>query len=281
MLQINWKLKAFLYKLFSLMRLKSTYYFLQKHITKRSGVDIRDLDKLWVHHADSIEENGIKSVLEVGAGKDLGQNIYISYRFNNSITQTAIDINDMIDFDLINKASEQIANLLKLDKKKDKVTNLEQLKNLYNINYLAPYDLKKFKNSNVKFEMCISTTALEHFTNLEIVEYLQDLKTILKKDGFVSSVIDYSDHYSHTDKNISSLNYLIYSNEEWEKYNNSYLFQNRLRHQDYKKIFETNGYKIKKTFLGNSIEPPLNISYKFDINNKETFIGWAYFLISR
>ena len=110
---------------------------------------------------------------------------------------------------------------------------------------------------------------------------MEDLKTILKQNGLVSSIIDYSDHYSHTDKNISPLNYLSYSDEEWKKYNNSYLFQNRLRHQDYKKIFKEKNYLIKDIFLGDLLDPPKTVNKKFERNNSETFVGWAYFLITK
>ena len=280
MFQINWKLKAFLYIVFSLLKLKGIFYFIQKYITKRSKINIKQINKLWIYHTSAIEKNNVRNILEVGAGKSLEQNIYISYKFNNSITQTAIDMNNMLDLDLLNQASEQIANILKLNNK-GKVKNLKQLKSLYNINYIAPCSLNNFAKINQKFNMCISTTVLEHLKISELDEYLEKLKTILEPKGLVSSLIDYTDHYSHTDKNISVLNYLSYSDEEWRKYNNSYLFQNRLRHQDYKKIIEEKNYKINNIYLGDLIEPPSKISKVFDANNKETFISWAYFLISK
>ncbi len=280
MFQINWKLKAFLYIVFSLLNLKGIFYFLQKYITKRSKINIKQINKLWIYHTNAIEKNNVRNILEVGAGKSLEQNIYISYKFNNSITQTAIDMNNMLDLDLLNQASEQIANILKHNNK-GKVKNLKQLKSLYNINYIATYNLNNFAKINQKFDMCISTTVLEHLKISELEEYLENLKTILEPNGLVSSIIDYTDHYSHTDKNISVLNYLSYSDEEWKKYNNSYLFQNRLRHQDYKKIIEKKNYKINEIYLGDLIEPPSKISKVFDANNKETFISWAYFLISK
>jgi SAM-dependent methyltransferase len=279
MFQINWKLKAFLYLVFSFLRLKGIFYFLQKHITKRSLVNIEKINKLWVFHENSILKNNSKSILEIGAGKSLEQNIYLSYKFDGSINQTAIDINNMLDFDLVNQASEQISNILNLNNR-GKVENLEQLKKLYNINYTAPYNLSNFKDTNNKFDICISTTTLEHFKLSDLNDYLEDLKTILKPGGLVSSIIDYSDHYSHTDKNISPLNYLSYSDDEWGKYNNSYLFQNRLRHQDYKRIFEEKNYIVKDVSLGDFLDPPKNINKKFEINNDETFIGWAYFLVT-
>jgi hypothetical protein len=278
MFQINWKWKAFLYKIFGILKLKIVFHFIQKHITKRSKVNIKQINKIWVYHSESIEKNNIKNILEIGAGKSLEQNIYISYRFNNSIAQTAIDINKMLDFELVNQASEQIAKILKQEKKRF-VKSLKDLKDIYNIDYFAPCDLKKIKNKNREFDMSISTTALEHFTITDLHEYLDDLNIILKKGGFVSAGIDYSDHYSHTDRNISNLNYLSYSKQEWEKYNNTYLYQNRLRHQNYKEIFESDSYKIKDIILGEMLTPPKIISNEFDINNKDTFLGWAYFLI--
>ena len=280
MFQINWKLKAFIYKIFDLLKLKITYYFIQKHITKRSLINIEQISKLWLFHSESIKKNNIKNIIEVGAGKSLEQNIYISYVFSNSIAQTTIDIKKMIDFNLANQASEKISKILNLNNK-GRIENFDQLRELYNINYVVPSSLKNFKDSNKKFDMCISTNTLEHFTISDLNEYLIDLKSVLKTNGLVSSVIDYSDHYSHTDKNITSLNFLRYSNKEWNKYNNSYLFQNRLRHQDYIEKFNINGYKIKKIYSGSSATPPLKISDEFNINNKDTFIEWAYFLMEQ
>ena len=275
MFQINWKLKALLYKIFAFFGFKNKIYFVQKYITKRSKIVIRQINKLWTYHADSIEKNNAKNILEIGAGKSLEQNIYISYKLNNSVIQTAIDVNKMLDLDLVNQASEQIAYALKLQNK-GKVKNLQDLKNFYKINYMAPFDLKKIKG---KFDMCVSTNALEHFKITNLKEYLNDLKNILETHGLVSSIVDYSDHYSHTDPKISNLNYLRYSKKEWRKYNNPYLFQNRLRHQDYKELFESSGYKIIETFLGDSLHPPKTISNEFDANNKDTYVGWAYFLM--
>ena len=279
MFQINWKLKALLYKLFGLLKLRRTFYFIQKHITKRSRINIVEINKLWVFHSDAIENSKSKKILEVGAGKALEQNIYLSYKFGSMIDQTAIDINNMLDFKLFNDASAQIANLLKL-KNKGVIKDISDLKIKYNITYMAPFKIGEF-NAKEKFDICISTTALEHFSVLDLQNYLLDLKKVLNKNGLISSLIDYSDHYSHTDKNIDTLNFLSYSKEEWEKYNNSYLYQNRLRHQDYKKLFIDHGYKIVKIIKGNVTNPNKKISDVFDIDDDETFLNWAYFLTKK
>ena len=185
----------------------------------------------------------------------------------------------MLDFKLFNNASAQIANLLKLKNKGD-IKNISDLKMRYNITYIAPFKISEL-NIEEKFDICISTTALEHFSILDLQNYLLDLKKVLNDNGLISSLIDYSDHYSHTDKNINTLNFLSYSKKEWEKYNNSYLYQNRLRHQDYKKLFIDRGYKIVKIIKGNVTSPNKKISNEFDITNDETFLNWAYFLTKK
>ena len=277
MFQINWKLKALLYKIFGFLQLKTIFYLIQKYVTKRSKIVINKIDKSWIHHAKYKKKNDVKNLLEVGAGKSLEQNIYISYKFNSSIEQTTIDINEMIDFDLLNQASEKISKILEVENK-GKINNLKELKKFYNIEYRAPCLLNELRNDNKKFDICISTTTLEHFTVDNLKAYLIDLKYILSKNVLISSVIDYSDHYSHTDKNITPLNFLKYSKMEWEKFNNSYLFQNRLRHQDYIKIIEEGGYKIKEILKEQPLKAPKKISKEFDSENEETYIGSAYLL---
>ena len=101
----------------------------------------------------------------------------------------------------------------------------------------------------------------------------------MKSDSVLSFAIDYSDHFSHTDNKISSLNFLKYERKEWEKYNTKFLYQNRLRHQDYKKIFIENGYKIVEEKLGTIA--PMNeiISNEFNSSEKETFALWGLFTL--
>ena len=58
------------------------------------------------------------------------------------------------------------------------------------------------------FDSCISSTTLEHLSLKQLSDTFLRLKKIIKKDGIISSLIDYSDHYSHTDRNIGALNFL-------------------------------------------------------------------------
>jgi len=276
MFQINWKLKSLLYKILSHLKLNKTLYFIQKYVTRSSNVDINPSIKLWKLHSENIKEHQIKSMLEIGAGKSLEQNIFFSYFFNNSLKQTVIDIKKMIDFDLVNEASIQISKLLNVQKLKS-VSSFDDLFNFYNIKYISPCTTQNLIEEKKVFDLCVSTNTLEHFSIKDLRMLFKDLGIVLKKNGYISAIIDYSDHYSHTDRNISELNFLRYSEKQWQNYNNTYLYQNRLRHDDYVKLLNEYKFITHKIIQGNIVKPPENLNEKFDLNNKNNFIPWAYF----
>ena len=76
----------------------------------------------------------------------------------------------------------------------------------------------------------------------------------LKDTGIVSLIVDYSDHYSHTDNSIGPLNYLNYNELEWAKFNHNCHFQNRLRHYDYVEILHYCGFKVVEENLNYMID---------------------------
>ena len=277
MFQINWKTKALLFKFLNFFKLYKLLFFIQKRITKRSHINLKEVFFYWDYHLKYLKENNVKSVLEIGAGKSLAQNIYLSYKFNQKIEQTLIDISRMIDLDLFNEANDQISKILGVDRLPF-ANSFHDLKKNYNLNYLAPMSLKKINENDLKFDACISSTTLEHLPKEELEESFHLLRKIIKKGGIISSVIDYSDHYSHTDDNINNLNFLKFSSKEWKRYNTPMLFQNRLRHQDYRELFKTCGYKISE-IKGDLGEKSEYISKEFDSKNEETFILWGHFLL--
>ena len=277
MIQINWKIKSLLYRLLNFFKLYKVLFFIQKKITKRSNIDLKEIAFYWQYHLKFLKENNSKTILEIGAGKSLAQNIFLSYSFNQKIEQTLIDVSRMIDLDLFNKANDQISKLLGVNKLPS-AKSIDDLKKNYNLNYLAPMSLNQIIKNKLQFDACISSTTLEHLSEEDLNKTFLLLKKIIKKEGIISAAIDYSDHYSHTDKNIDKLNFLRFSNDEWDKHNTPMLFQNRLRHQDYRKFFKLNKYKIHE-IKGELGKCPQNISKEFDISNKETFILWGHFLL--
>ena len=133
--------------------------------------------------------------------------------------------------------------------------------------------------NKILFDACISTVTLEHFSKSDLENAFRNLKKIIKKDGKISATIDYSDHYNHTDEKIGTLNFLQYDEKSWKKYNTPYLFQNRLRHNDFRDFFLKMNYEILEENKGPIGIPPSTISKDFNENNEETFILWGQFLL--
>ena len=74
---------------------------------------------------------------------------------------------------------------------------------------------------------------MEHIPQNDIVPILKECHRLLRKGGIISLTIDYLDHWSYFDQNVSAYNFLKYSEQEWRKYNPALHYQNRLRHKDY------------------------------------------------
>ncbi len=277
MFQINWKIKSLLFRFLNFFNLYEILFLIQKKISKTSDIKLEEIIFYWDIHYKYLKENKTKSLIEIGAGKSLAQNIYLSYMFDQEVEQTLIDVSKMLDLDLFNKANEQISNILRVNRLPF-ARSIEDLKKNFNLNYLAPMTLKQINDENLKFDACISSTTLEHLPKKELVESFYLLKSIVKSNGVISAVIDYSDHYSHTDTSISNLNFLRFSEDQWKKYNTKMLFQNRLRHQDYREIFKKIGFTIFE-IKGDYGKYPELVSEKFNSKDKETSMLWGYYLL--
>ena len=92
--------------------------------------------------------------------------------------------------------------------KSDKKIAVQQDKVNYGIKYRAPYDAANTDFDDKSLDACISTNTLEHIPEESIVAIFRASST-LKDSGVVSANI-YSDP-THTDKNISALNYLKFN----------------------------------------------------------------------
>jgi SAM-dependent methyltransferase len=239
-MNINWKLKSFIFGFIDFLHAKYILFFIQRFITKSSIKKIIKIDYDWVIHQKNLSSFHVNNLLEFGAGKSLAQNLYLSQFIAN---QTVVDLNKMLDFDLLNSASSNIAKLTE-NFKYIECKNINELQKNYGVNYLAPFHFERNTLEFNSFDACISTNTLEHIpiTQLEVIFY--QLKNILKNGGVLSMIIDYVDHYSYTDKNLNKFNFLKYSFKSFCKYNHNSHFQNQLRHYDYVNLFLRLGYEV-------------------------------------
>ncbi|MDF1594373.1 MAG: methyltransferase domain-containing protein [Desulfobacterales bacterium] len=113
------------------------------------------------------------------------------------------------------------------------------------IEYLAPMDAANTRLPAKSVDFHFSLTTLEHIPQAIIKDIFLEAKRILKPKGLAVHFIDLSDHFQHQDKSITSINFLRYSEKEWEKIaGNEFAYCNRLRASDYLALFKEAGFDI-------------------------------------
>jgi SAM-dependent methyltransferase len=238
-MQIDWRIKSFMFTLLEKLP-PGVLYFAQKRVSGRSAAPIKQISPSWLFHERVIREHDIYSILEFGAGKNLAQNLYLS---SLRVEQTVIDLNPMVDLDLINSAIRSLV-ALGVDIPNVTVSNLDDIKKHFAIEYIAPLDLTASGFPDGRFDACISTNTLEHIPRDVIRVMLVELRRLLKPGGLISAKIDYSDHYASTDRRISRANFLRFDERQWARHNHANHYLNRLRHGHYGQMARESGYKI-------------------------------------
>ena len=214
---------------------------MQRHVTRRSRVNIHEIHVGWQYHRDVIARTGARSLIEFGAGKTLAQNLYLSDLVER---QVVVDLNPMMELGMVNTAIAQLKALgAPLDGRP--VASAAELEEIYGIRYLAPFDMRDTGFEDASFDICVSTNTLEHVPRDDIAAIFRELRRILRPEGRVSAMIDYSDHYAHSDRSLSRLHYLTLPETEWRRHNHPNHYQNRLRHVHYAEIFSETGFEAE------------------------------------
>jgi hypothetical protein len=287
---MNWKVKAFIQKFLAGLPSGLSYelYFqMQRHFGGlkkplnpanhfKSGVEI--IKKIQKH---GYEADG-KTFFEVGTGRvpllpvafwlcGAGRTITIDlnpYMRNELIkdmlffiktyeTETKNIFGDLLDKERFN---------MLLDKSKIMGINKNDIINLCQIEYIAPGDATKTNLHDKSIHYHISHTVYEHIPLNIIQNILTEGNRIIVQDGLFINRIDYGDHFSYMDGNISVINFLQYDDKTWEKYaGNRYMYMNRARHDDFIELFETAGHDFLE------IEPMENKSI-FEMLEKKKII---------
>jgi SAM-dependent methyltransferase len=126
--------------------------------------------------------------------------------------------------------------------------DLDELLAMMNVRYLCPGDAAALPLPDHAADFHISNTVLEHIPRETLIDILAEAKRILVRGGMLVHVIDPSDHFSHDDAGITSINCLRFSEDEWNRWaGNRFMYQNRLRASDYLEIFRNAGVNILRT----------------------------------
>jgi SAM-dependent methyltransferase len=266
---MNWKLKAKIQNLVSLLP-GSLSYYIYYWIQRKFGGLRRDrlnpINRLeaGIETVKRIEQVGCSPIgatfLEVGTGRRI--NTILAFWLLGAEKVVTLDLNPYLkeelvraDLEYIVKNKSEIENLFenrifnnRLDALLEFVEFPYQMKSLLkflNVEYIAPGDASHLSLPDSSVDFHTSYTVLEHIPPEIIKAILKEGQRILKQDGLFVHCIDYSDHFSHSDKSISSVNFLQFSDNYWDKIaGNRYMYMNRLRHDDFIDLFQNLNCKI-------------------------------------
>jgi len=310
---MNWKIKAFTQKILALLPNKislSIYYLIQRKLgeLKMFSPESRLVSaaKTW----DILLNNGYspsdKVFFEIGTGRvPIAALAFWLMGCSKTIT---FDLNPYVKRELIIEALQYIfknqskvrkllapflvekrfQKLCRFNKKNfmssDKI--LKQLK----IFYYSPADAAKTALETSSIDYYISHAVFEHIPINDIYNILNEANRIIKNNGAFVHWIDYSDHFSHSDSSISALNFLKYNRKQWNFIaGNKFMYMNRLRHDDFVKVFKTSKQKIIKSITKNDKKvfhllknKKIKIHKDFDCKSKFNLqIRSAWFLLKK
>ncbi|MDD9957008.1 MAG: methyltransferase domain-containing protein [Anaerolineaceae bacterium] len=141
--------------------------------------------------------------------------------------------------------SGRLRDLLALDLEGPPARLPEDLLRLCGIDYRAPADAAALDLADGSIDVHLSRAVLEHVPPDDLAGILREASRVLKPDGLCVHLIDLSDHFQHQDTSISRVNFLRYSEAEWERLaGNRFMFMNRLRAGDYLTIFAEAGLEL-------------------------------------
>jgi SAM-dependent methyltransferase len=268
---MNWKLKARVQRLVAtLPRSDEIYYALQRTVgTLRRGGP-RPFD--WFEAAGGMigwfaaAGRGLrgKRVFELGTGRNL--NLPIALWLAGAERVVTADLNDYLSepfvlngVDYVRRHHEEVRRLLgtgadtpdfggRLQRLAEFRGRLPDLLRLINATYLTRVDAAHLACPAGSFDLHVSHTVLEHVQPEKITAILVEAGRIMAPDGLLMHSIDPSDHFAHSDGSITSVNFLQFSDDEWNRWaGNKFAYHNRLRGYQYVNLFERAGLEVLRT----------------------------------
>lgn len=250
---MDWRLKALAFRLLDAPGGDQIHYLLQKHVTKNWPRRTITLDALAAAARRVIKDcqthghHSPQTVLEIGAGRDLAVPLALCQLGVKRVI--ASDVARLAKIDLIRHAARHLAA-------RD-IGTWDTLR-AYGVDYLAPHHVSQ---DDPKVDCSCSNEVLEHIPPSQLTGLLRALRSVTR--GITTHSIDYSDHYARSDKTLSRLNFLRYSDEQWQKFNSGKQYVNRLRHSDYLRLFREAGFIIVEEISVAVDQPDFAVAEQF------------------
>jgi hypothetical protein len=113
------------------------------------------------------------------------------------------------------------------------------------VRYRAPADATSTGLDAGAIDVVFSNSVLEHVPGPAIAQMFAESARILPAGGVMFHSVNCGDHYAYTDRTINQLHYLQFSDAEWSRWNNAFLYQNRLRARDFTAMASAAGFAIE------------------------------------
>ncbi|MDB5034793.1 MAG: methyltransferase family protein [Chlorobi bacterium] len=265
---MHWKQKARIQNTIS--RLPSpvrdvAYYFVQRKLGGLSDTNPTIHLEAAIEAATHIERQGRavegKTFLEIGSGRNL--KVPVGLWLCGAGTIITVDLYRYLKVELLNETiayirthGEEIVKLYGVFAERpifrermamlgSAPTELEPLLRFLGMEYHAPADARALKMPDASIDYQVSYTVFEHIPTDILAAILREMNRVLRPDGLLVDLVDFSDHYSHSDESISRINFLQFSDSEWARYGgNRYMYHNRMRVDDCVALFERAGMKV-------------------------------------
>jgi SAM-dependent methyltransferase len=264
---MKWKLKALIQKIISHLPLRlsyACYYLIQRKFgglrvltpMKQINAGIEICNRIIALEKTLADA----TFLEVGTGRtlmtplvfwlagakriiSLDKNPYLKKKIIKVnlefVMKNRIQIESLLGSLLVKGRFEQLSLFLK------QKFELRRFLDLCNIDYRAPGDAANTELESDSVDYHTSVVVLEHIPPPDLVRIFTEGFRIVKKQGLFIHRVDYSDHFSHSDNTISSINFLTYSDSQWHRIaGNRYMYMNRLRHDDFIEIINSVAMKL-------------------------------------
>lgn len=176
------------------------------------------------------------SVLEFGAGRDLA--MALAFKAAGVGRVVALDVQPLARPWLVRRAAKLLLPGAR------EVRRLADLLPSLGIDYRAPSRLTQSALPDHSLDMIFSNEVLEHVPPVEIVTLLADAHRLLRSDGRLVGCLDYSDHYSHSDRRIGPHHFLRFDEKAWQRHNSALHYQNRLRHSEHVALWQAAGFEV-------------------------------------
>lgn len=113
------------------------------------------------------------------------------------------------------------------------------------VHYHAPADAAKTGLPASSVDGHFSFTVFEHIPEPILVDILREAGRILSPRGVAVHHVDLSDHYAHHDPSITAVNFLRYTQAEWDQLaGNRFAYHNRLRVKAMHAVYAQAGHQI-------------------------------------